>query len=206
MDKFDLTTDHTGIGMSGAAITRIIRQRRTTFADSFIKQEIPRELLEEILTNGTWAPTHKMTEPWRFVVLQGQQLPLFGQYMADYYKTTLPPEKFPPAQYQQTLHYPDNAACMIAILLHRSRTVQIPEWEELSAVAAAVQNMWLTCTAHQLGAYWDSCAACITYGNQLKTAEQEQCLGFLYIGYYDQQQLPPQKRRAPIEKKVTWLD
>ena len=32
----------------------------------------------------------------------------------------------------------------------------VPEWEEIAAVSMAVQNMYLTCTANNIGCYWSS--------------------------------------------------
>ena len=50
-------------------ITEIIRRRRTvkpTMMDPNL--EVPSELLNELLENGNWAPTHGFTEPWRFTI------------------------------------------------------------------------------------------------------------------------------------------
>lgn len=55
-------------------ISKIIRNRRSVYADEFVKQNIPDQLLNEILINATYAPTHKMTEPWRFIVLKDNYL------------------------------------------------------------------------------------------------------------------------------------
>ncbi|MDQ3044099.1 MAG: nitroreductase family protein, partial [Chloroflexota bacterium] len=31
----------------------------------------PRELIEQVLEAATWAPNHRLTEPWRFIVIAG---------------------------------------------------------------------------------------------------------------------------------------
>jgi hypothetical protein len=38
---------------------------------------ITREKLETILDAARWAPTHKLTEPWHFVVIGGSQKDVF---------------------------------------------------------------------------------------------------------------------------------
>lgn len=179
----------------GEMITDIIRNRRSIFADYYIDKPVPKPVIEEVLTNAIWAPNYKMTQPWWFIVLQGAQLIKFGSYLADYYS----------AQYERLLHYPARAGCVIVIIMTRSMKVVIEEWEELAAVACAVQNMALTCTAYDIGGYWDSCAACIEYAARFELAPNERCLGFFYMGYYDMAEYTSSKRRTGIEKKVTWL-
>lgn len=44
-------------------VSRWIRNRKSTYAYYFKDQQIPRNTIEEIVTNGLWAPTHKMTQP-----------------------------------------------------------------------------------------------------------------------------------------------
>jgi nitroreductase len=187
-------------------LTNIIRERRSIFADDYLDKAIPREIIEEILTNATWAPNHKMTQPWRFVVLRGLQREKFGTFMAEYYKTRLPPEDFPPDRYERVLTYPLQAACMIVIILTKSTKVIIPEWEELAAVSCAVQNIALSCTAYDIGGYWDSCDACIAYAHMLGLGDMEKCLGFFYMGYYDPEKYRSAKRRTILTKKVEWLE
>lgn len=186
-------------------VQKIIRTRRSIFADSYTGKEIPENIIREVLTNAIWAPTYKMTQPWRFVVLQGQQKAKFGFYMAEYYKFILSSNEFPPDRYRLALEYPGKASCMIAIVMQRSTKIEIEEWEELAAVSCAVQNMWLTCTAYEIGGYWDSCKACIEYGKELGLSENERCLGFFYMGYYDKANFKSKKKRSPLESKVQWL-
>lgn len=187
--------------MKADIIRDIIRSRRSVFADHYIEKPIPREIIEEVLTNAIWAPNYKMTQPWRFIVLQGAHLTSFGKYMADFYK-----EQLTAARYEQCLHYPSRAGCVVVIIMCRSTKVVLQEWEELAAVACAVQNMALTCTAHDIGGYWDSSEACVRYGADLGLSSHERCLGFFYMGYYDLDSYSSSKKRTGITKKVKWLE
>ncbi|WP_459212333.1 nitroreductase family protein [Aquimarina rhabdastrellae] len=184
-------------------ISALIRNRKTVYADSYIDKEIPKTLIEELITNALWAPTHKHTEPWRFIVLGTSHRKAFGKYMLEFYKDKLPINKYPPSRYEGTLQYPKNAT-MIAIIMNRSQRIEIPEWEEIAAVSCAVQNLWLSCTAHQIGCYWDSCEAAIAYGNQLDLKPSERCLGIFYMGYYNEIQTPTKRKRRSLQKKLSW--
>jgi nitroreductase len=52
-----------------AAVADIIRQRRTI--KQFLPKPVPHALMQELLDLATWAPNHRLTEPWRFYVLDG---------------------------------------------------------------------------------------------------------------------------------------
>ncbi|MBS7229466.1 nitroreductase [Flavobacterium psychroterrae] len=189
-------------------ISKNIRKRRSVYASEFIKKELPEKLLEEILINAIWAPNHKMTEPWRFIVFRGKYLKEYGEFMAQYYKnfyTELSAE----AQKEKLNYlrkYPLNSACMIGVIMVRNTKINLPEWEEIAAVAAAVQNIALTCTAHKIGSYWSTKGVAIDYVAQFDLAENEKSLGLLYLGYYPKDLKSSKKKRTPLSKKVIYLE
>jgi nitroreductase len=189
-------------------ISKIIRSRRSVYADEFVKQNIPDQLLNEILINATYAPTHKMTEPWRFIVLKDNYLEQLGSYLADYYRDFYF-QKFPAEEalekYNLLKKYPLNSACVIGVVMVRNRKIDLPEWEEIAAVSSAVQNMALTCTAYNVGSYWSTSAGAIDYVKQFGLAENETSLGLMYVGYYPDDLEPSRKKRTPILNKVTYF-
>lgn len=189
-------------------ISENIRNRRSIFGDQFVKGKLPDELLNEILINAIWAPNHKMTEPWRFIVLRGKYLEQYGEYMADYYKDSYAKE-FTPDALEKKLdylrNYPLNAVCMIGIILVRNTKINLPEWEEIAAVSSAVQNMALTCTANNIGSYWSTKNVAIDYVSEFSLAENEKSLGLLYLGYYADDLKISKKKRTPLSKKVIYL-
>ena len=185
-------------------ITKIIRSRRSIFPPSFIEKEIPQAVLLEILENANWAPTHKLTEPWRFKVFRGPGLQRLSQYLGDWYQSNTPPEKYSEKKYEKTIKKPLQSGCVIAICMMRDEQQRLPEWEELAAVACAVQNIWLTCTAHQIGGYWSSPRSIIEARDFLALQENEHCYGLFYMGYHNMPSLPG--KRQPIEEKVEWVN
>jgi nitroreductase len=190
------------------AVSQIIRSRKSIYADSYTGGCISEIVLKEILINATWAPTHKMTEPWRFIVLSGSQLEKYGDYMADYYKhlyENLPNEERRSEKYNYLKEYPLKAACMIGVILSKSTNVNIPEWEELAAVSCAVQNMAISATSYQLGSYWATGGSAIEYVKTFGLKDHEQSLGLFFIGYPDDLALSVKKRRTSIDKKVSWF-
>jgi len=189
-------------------ISKIIRTRRSVYADEFIKQNIPDELLNEILINATYAPTHKMTEPWRFIVFKDRYLEQLGSFLADYYRDFYF-EKFSADEaeekYNLLKEYPLNSACAIGVVMVRNTKINLPEWEEVAAVSCAVQNIALSCTAHDIGSYWSTSAGAVDYVKQFNLTENEQSLGLIYVGYYPEDLEPSKKKRTPISNKVTYF-
>lgn len=183
--------------------TELIRRRRAIFPKTYIDRPIPRAIIEEVLENANWAPTHKFTEPWRFRVFTGEALPRLGERLAELYKAATPEAEFSPKKYDKNLKKPQRSGCVIAICMQRDPEERVPEWEEIAAVACAVQNMWLTCTAHGIGSYWSSAKALQTDRDFLNLTEGERCLGLFYMGYHELPELPG--KRGPVAEKVTWM-
>jgi len=185
-------------------ISNCIRNRKSTYAYDFMNKDIPKSLIKEIVTNGLWAPTHKMTQPWRFVVLEGKHKEDFGIFMLDFYKKNLPKEKFPESRYDETLNYPKNAT-LLAVVFQRNERARIPEWEEIAAISSAIQNMWITCSVMGLGAYWDTAPATIKYCEEnLELKKNEKSLGIFYMGIPKTTNENQIRKRKPINKKLTW--
>ncbi len=189
-------------------VSQIIRQRKSIYADDYYPKDIPKKQLEEILENATLAPTHKMTEPWRFIVLSGKHKHLYGDFMCEFYHEKylhLEPEERE-AKFRYLRNYPLKASCMVAVIMQRSKSVQIPEWEEIAAISCAVQNMALSCTAMQIGSYWASGGSAIDYVKTLGLADNEISLGLFFMGYFHPQHQNKPRRRTPISEKVSWLE
>lgn len=190
-------------------ISENIRNRRSIYGDQYIHGDLPDKLLAEILINATWAPNHKMTEPWRFIVLKGKYFKEYGEYLANYYKDSYAKELSSEELNKKLMflrNYPLNAVCMIGIVLVRNTKINLPEWEEIAAISSAVQNMALTCTAHNIGTYWSTKNVAIDYVTEFGLAENEKSLGLLFLGYYPDDLKISKKKRTPISKKVIYLE
>ena len=161
-------------------------------------------LVQQMLENANWAPTHGLTEPWRFVVFTGESLKRLADFFQQVYKENTPAESFDEGKYQKQGESILQSSHVVAIIMKRQETEKIPEVEEVCAVACAVQNMWLTATANGIGCYWSTGGP--TFKPQGKAffglSEKDKLLGFMYVGNYDGE-LPTGKRK-PWEEKVSW--
>ena len=186
-------------------INQLIRNRRSTFPKQYSGEKVAQEIIEQILENANWSPTHAKTEPWRFFVFAEDGLKKFADFQADMYKQLTPPEKFKQDKYEKMQTDPLLASHIIGIVMHRHKEEKVPEIEEVEAVACAVQNMYLTATAYGLGCYWSSGG--VTYFEEAKEffglGAKDKLLGFFYIG---QIKTPsPDSSRTPVAEKTTWI-
>ena len=183
-------------------IFELIERRRSVFPVQYNNKPIAKEVIEKLLQAANWAPNHKKTEPWRFKVLLGNSKEALGTFLATKYQEVEARPK--QIKIKKLLENPSRAGAIIAICMQRDPKESLPEWEELAATAMAVQNMWLCCTELNLGCYWSS-PSLIEYMNEFfDFNEGERCLGFLYLGYYDD--VLPEMKRGPISDKVQWME
>jgi nitroreductase len=183
-------------------IANLIRNRRSVFPDQYNDKSISKETLEQLLEAANWAPTHKKTQPWRFKVLHNEESrEKLGQFLKDtYLNTSAKPQQFTA---NKMYNNPVKSAAVIAICMQREPEESLPEWEEVAAVAMAVQNMWLLCAELGIGAYWSSPGLISQMHNFFEMQPGERCLGFFYMGYYNE--TPPDSVRGPIGEKTVWL-
>ena len=183
----------------------LIRSRRSVFPDQFVPgKQIPDSIVRQLLENANWAPNHKHTEPWRFTVFSGAGLQQFADFQSGLYKKTAG-EKFKEDKWLKLQLTPLLCSHIIALGMKRSVEANIPEMEELAAVACAVQNIYLSTTAYGLGGYWTTGGA--TYIEEAKSffslGDQDKLMGFFYLGYI---QIPsPKSKRGPVEEKTRWV-
>ncbi|QDV45681.1 Putative NAD(P)H nitroreductase YdjA [Stieleria neptunia] len=190
--------------MDPASITQVIRNRRSVKPGQMSDRPIDREVLDEILLNANWAPTHGMTQPWRFKIYQGQSRHELANFLAATYKTITPPESFKQAKYDKLCVNPTLAGAVIAVGMKRQESGKISELDEIMAVACAVQNMHLTATAHGLGGFWSTNGAAISdeMRDFIGLAPDDRALGLFYLGHLSGDW--PSSAREDIATKVTW--
>ncbi len=184
-------------------VSELLRERRSIFPASYTGEKVEEQRIMQILENANWAPTHKHTEPWRFVVFCNDGLLSLGEFLANYYMEHTPVESFSEEKYKRTLGKALKSSHVIAICMQRDPKESVPEWEELAAVACAVQNMYLSCSSLGLGCYWSSPKAIVDAGPFLQLREGEKCLGFFYIGV-PEKGTKTNAQRKPVMEKVRW--
>lgn len=183
-------------------LSKIIKSRRSIYPASYIQKEIPKAVIEQILESANDAPTHKLTQPWRFTVIRNEAKTKLGVELQKIYKAIIPSEKFLQKKYDSFAVKTAQAECLIAINVQFSG--KIAEWEEVAATACAVQNMALTAEALNVGAYWSTPPLIAGLGDFLGLVENEKCYGLFYMGYHEEE--PRTSNRTSMAEKVKWME
>jgi nitroreductase len=185
---------------------QLIKSRRSVFPKQFAKgKQIPDEIIWQLLENANWAPTHKHTEPWRFCVFAGDGLKKLATFQAELYKKNAG-ENFRQDKYEKLQTNPLQCSHIISIGMKRSTGISIPEFEEMAAVACAVQNIYLSATVYGIGGYWTTGGATFEEGAKefFGLGKEDKLLGFFYLGYVETPSASG--KREPIANKTTWVN
>lgn len=187
------------------AVNQMISTRRSVYTNMFSGEEVPDSIIMQMLENANWAPTHRLTEPWRFIVFKGAGLEKLGNYQGELYKNKSG-ENYKEEVFDKFKNKPTECSHVIAIGMKRDEQHRVPEVEEVCATACAVQNMLLTASAHRIGCYWSTGG--VTFYEEAKPffglGEEDMLLGFLYLGMLKSDKWPVGRRQG-IEGKVQWV-
>ncbi|HAD13072.1 MAG TPA: nitroreductase [Saprospirales bacterium] len=192
--------------MTLSEISLLIKSRRAVPPKFYTPgKSIDRSIIEQLLENANWAPTHKRTEPWRFKVFHSEESrQQLSEYMSEFYRKNTPADLFSEEKMKGAGANPLRAGAVIAIVHKPDPAANLPEFEEIASVAMAIQNMWLSCAAIGLGGFWGSPKAALESSEFLKLEAGERCLGFFYLAWHEMPAEVP-GQRGSVDEKTTWV-
>ncbi len=138
--------------------------------------------LEAMFTAAVRAPDHGRLAPWRFLVLRGAAREILADAMAADLRAKRPeaPAEEIAAARGKPLRSPLLVVAYAAVREHP----KVPAIEQITATAAAVQNLWLQAHAMGFGMLWKTGAA--AYSPRVKTAlgvaAGDTIVGILHLG------------------------
>lgn len=187
-------------------INDLMRMRRTIYPEQFSPRKVHKEQIELLLNNAQWAPTHGNTQPWRFKVFTELGLDKLSEFLGNTYLQQTPKEQQNDLKLAKLISRPLKSSVVIAICMERQKEEKIPEIEEIEAVACAIQNLHLSCTAYGLGGFWSTPKMIYTpqMNEFLVLGEKDKCLGLFYIGYPSIDW--PSSHRKPLEYNTEWIN
>jgi nitroreductase len=161
-------------------LKHIITSRKSVYSPEYSDTPIPEEVLQEIISSADEAPNHKRTKPWRLKVYKGDEKVRLGEELVRLYKENVPAESFSEIKMNEIAKKVAKSYAVVTISVHFSG--KVAEWEEIAATAMAVQNMYLTCTAHAVGCYWGTPGFMFQLKDFLQLEENERCYGLFFMG------------------------
>lgn len=184
-------------------LNEIIKNRRATPPRFMAKKVVDKELILNLLENANWAPNHKNTEPWRFIVFQEESKQKLAKSIFALLEENH--NQGEEINMQKAVKFRDNlkhVPVAMAIVMQRDSAERIPEWEEIAAVSMAVQNMWLAATDLGLGAFWTTPPFLPLIQPLLEMKPKQKLLGFFFVGHIAMDY--PSPGRGPFSEKVVW--
>jgi nitroreductase len=166
-------------------LEQAIRTRRTHKA--FRRDPVPRATLDELFELARWAPSHNLTNPWRFRVVGPQALEALKQAAG--------PESAPKLDRAPTL--------VVASAAQTGDAIQ--DEEDLLATGVACYIVLLGAHERGLAGYWRTPAVLRTPEGRATVGlpDGEHFVGLLHLGWSAQDKDAP--GRAPAEDFVTYL-
>jgi len=188
-------------------ILSLLKKRRSHFRKEFTGKQIEDEKINYLLECAQQAPSHKLTLPWYFKVFSKQSLESLTNELLRIdriYRDNEDPNK-------ETIEgkiksIPQDTSHVIAICMKRDPAKRVPEWEEIAAVACAVQNMYIGALQWpEVGVYWGTGNhfSSVELHAYLHLKEEDKCLGFFFIGEVTNKRY--QASRPPISLNSEWL-
>ncbi len=187
-----------------AAFAELARARRTTKA--FDGAALPRAEIERLLDSARWAPTHRLTQPWRFYALDQPAIAALGRYLSGEPRIAAVPDAAKgAAKLAKLLERLPGAGAMVLTTWKRDADPGI-DLEEHAAASAAAQNLLLAATAAGIASYWSTTAALmhpLTLSWCGADPATEGALGMIWLGHAAS--APPAPPRVPLAERLRWV-
>lgn len=170
-----------------------LRTRRT--ATTFSDQPPPREAVQRIILAATWAPNHRLTQPWRFFVIGGDERDRFADAVT---------AAMDAKQADSTRVKLRRAPLVIVVAQHGTPDRPDVDLEDYAACACATENLLLAAHAEGLAGKWSTgeLATSPEAFAYLGLAPTDRIVAYVYLGYADGQPAP----RERAEPTITWRE
>ncbi len=181
-----------------------IRNRRSIYL--FREEPVPREVIARLLETAVWAPNHKLTEPWRFLVVTGKTkemlASIYGRLQCQKTRSDDP----------SILRKATDKGCakimckpvIIGVVCRRTEDA-FRAREDYAATCCAIHNIALSAWEEGIGMQW-STGGLTRDPRTLELlkidSHEEEIVGFLYTGY--PAEIPVQKR-IPAAERTEWF-
>jgi len=184
----------------------VIRNRRSVKRFS----DIPplREEVEAILQLAVYAPNHRLTEPWGFIVLGVEARRRFGEIKGQRRAAKIQDPEAAREVLRKTIAEAESVPLMIAFTQRIASDPEVRE-EDFASIYMAVQNVLIGATEAGFGTHVKTGA--ILNASETKellgVGENERVVALVDFGKVDAEADPaPGKPRKPAREHTRWLD
>jgi len=189
-------------------LEEIILHRRDVRGNRFLSDPISDEIIEKILISALNAPSVGFSQPWEFVVVKDNAVKdrVRKSFSEENFKATglfdkEKSEKYAKMKLEGILEAPVN----LAVFYKPSKSPVLGQTTMkevgLYSVVCAVQNMWLTARAYNVGMGWVSILEPEKVKQILNAPPDNQLIAYLCLGYVEEFLDKPELELLQWEKK-----
>lgn len=182
---------------TGTNLQQLIVSRRTTF--QFQNRPVPDQVIENALEAARWAPNHKLTQPWRFILPGPQLTQELKAYLARRLANKMRMRGFGEEDIQQRMSQPQPPLPAQILVYNLRAEDPYREQEDFAATSCAIQNLMLSAWAEGVASGWKSFDQPEAYQLFGLNPEQTRIIGLIQLGYPLKER---ESRRRPLEDVV----
>ena len=180
---------------------QLLKTRRSVLAKNLTAPGPNKEQLNTLLKIATRVPDHRKLEPWRFIIVEGNNRIKLGEIFC---KIKLKQCDLSPEQITAELNRYNHAPTVIVVVFcpveHKT-----PVFEQLLSCGAVCQHINIASTALGFSSQWVTnwCSFDKTAQLELGLKAHESIAGFFHIGTANC--LPKERSRPELESKVVYF-
>ncbi len=183
------------------SLATLIRTRRSVAR--FRPDPIPDGLVETLLETAVYAPNHRLTEPWRFVLISDQGV---QQYAAIRQAMALPSLKAMSEAKREQIADDiyrkfSTVPAYLLVIMAENGTFEIAE-EDYAACAALIQNFLLLAWERGIGSCWKSFKNDPRLREFVGLQAREKVVGIIHLGYPE---AVPSSKRQSARERLTYI-
>ena len=181
-------------------LIQLLKTRRSVLSKNITAPGPNKQQLNTLLEIATRVPDHRKLEPWRFIIVEGDNRIKLGEKFCKIksVQCDLTPEQITAEQNRY------NNAPTVIVVVFSPVEHKTPVFEQLLSCGAVCQHINLASTALGFSSQWVTnwCSFNKTAQNELGLKAHESIAGFFHIGTANC--TPKERSRPNLEEKVSY--
>lgn len=180
----------------------LILERRSIQA--FEDREVPPTLVEELLETAIWVPNHRLTQPWRFILVYGDGRRVLLEAARHYAEKAEKDSSRKQDAGERQVDKLRTVPLFLLVVMAESPHPLVRD-EDYAATSCIVQNLGLLAWEHGLGMVWKTYGMIHDTGfrDALGIQQGEKVVASLHIGY--PLRFPNPQPRIPAAIRITTI-
>ena len=184
-------------------VAQLIRDRRSVHV--FDGRPVPAELVLSLLETAVWVPNHRMTQPWRFVLLQGEgreRIANAARILNENWQWDAAKKEETGLKYYRKIM---SVPTFLMVIVEEDAHPIVRE-EDYAAASCLIHNFSLLAWEQGIGMVWETYPLLheTIFRDAVGVRPGERIVGSLHLGYPSR--LPKAQPRIPAAERFTVVD